>query len=413
MANTLITPDWITKEAARILVNNLKFAGNVNRDYDDQYSAAGAKVGYTVKARLPQRFRTTKGQALQVQAITDSFVPVTLTDQANVGMSFSSASLTMEVDDFRDRMIRPASEQLANTIDYDGLNRVFYDVSQSVGTPGTTPNSNLTYLQAGVKLSNSAAPMNDRVAILGPLQMATIANANFALFNPAGKIASTYNSGAMASNVLGMRSWYEDQNVAIHTTGTFTASTPLTNGAGQTGASLITDGWASGATTLNRGDVFTIAGVYAVNPQSYASTGELRQFVVTQTISDTSGDMTISISPAIISSGQLQNVDAAPADGAAITVLGATSATSGTLAATQSRQALVYHPDAFTMVMADLDMPQGGARASRVSDNELGISLRMVQQYNIQTDQNASRLDCLYGWKTVREDLAARVWGGA
>jgi len=210
-----------------------------------------------------------------------------------------------------------------------------------------------------------------------------------------------------------MRSWYEDQNVAIHTTGTFTASTPLTNGAGQTGASLITDGWASGATTLNRGDVFTIAGVYAVNPQSYASTGELRQFVVTQTISDTSGDMTISISPAIISSGQLQNVDAAPADGAAITVLGATSATSGTLAATQSRQALVYHPDAFTMVMADLDMPQGGARASRVSDNELGISLRMVQQYNIQTDQNASRLDCLYGWKTVREDLAARVWGGA
>ena len=188
MANSLITPDWITKETARILVNNLKFASNVNRDYDDQYRQAGAKVGYTVKARLPQRFRTTKGQALQVQPITDQYVPVTISDQANVGISFSSASLTMEVDEYRSRYIKPASEQLANTIDYDGLSRVYPDVYQSVGVPGVAISTNLTYLQAGALLSNSAAPADGRIAILDPLATATLSNANANLFNPSSNV---------------------------------------------------------------------------------------------------------------------------------------------------------------------------------------------------------------------------------
>ena len=119
--NTLITPDWITKEAARLLLNSLKFAGNVSRSYDDQFKQAGAKVGYTVKARLPQRFRTTKGQAFQQQAITDSFVPVTLTDQANVAFAFSSASLTMEVEEYRARYVKPA---VGTTRQHDRLRRV-------------------------------------------------------------------------------------------------------------------------------------------------------------------------------------------------------------------------------------------------------------------------------------------------
>ena len=411
MANTLITPDWITKETARLLVNNLKFAGNVNRDYDDQYRQAGAKVGYTVKARLPQRFRTTKGQALQVQAITDQYVPVTVTDQANVGISFASAQLTMEVDDYRSRYIKPASEQLANTIDYDGLARVYPDVYQSVGTPGVTIASNLTYLQAGAILSNAGTPMDDRKAILDPLSMATISNANVAVFNPTSTISSNFRSGQFAGPALGYESWYVDQNVARHTTGTFTTSTPVTSSASQTGSSLATSGWASGASSLKRGDVFTVAGVYAVNPQNYQSTGQLQQFVVTADTNDTTGAMTIPISPAIITSGPFQTVTNSPTNTAAILVVGATSAVAGTLATLVSSQSLLYHPDAFTMVMADLEMPQGGAESSRVSNNQLGIALRFVKQYNIQTDQNAARLDCLYGWKTIRPELAARAWG--
>jgi hypothetical protein len=153
--------------------------------------------------------------------------------------------------------------------------------------------------------------------------------------------------------------------------------------------------------------------VYAVNPQNYQSTGRLQQFVVTASITDVTGTLTIPISPSIITSGQNQTVTASPADNADVLFTGATAAASGTLTATSTAQNLVYHEDAFTMVMADLEMPDGGAQASRVSNNQLGVALRFAKQWNIQTDQNAARLDCLYGWKTIRPQLAVRVYGGA
>jgi hypothetical protein len=406
--NTLITPDWITKDAARVLVNNLQLANNLNREYNNEFVKAGAKVGDTVKARLPQRWRTTKGQALQVQSVTDSFVPVSLTDQANVAMSFSSAEMTTDVDDFRERYIYPASEQLANTIDFDGLSRLYQDVYNAVGTPAVTATANLTFLQAGVKLTNGAAPKESRTAVLDPLTNATMANANLSLFNPNSQISGMFRSGRVsASNFLGIAKVFEDQNVARHTSGAYTTATPEVNGAAQTGSSLITDGWASGASNLTKGDVFTIEGVFGVNPQNYASTGALQQFVVTAPLSDTTGAMTISISPAIITSGQLQTVVSSPADNADVFVIGATTA----LTSTVSSQSLLFHRDFATMVMADLVMPNGGAKASRYSNNELGVALRLVEQYNAQTDQNVTRLDCLYGFKVIRPELACRIYG--
>ena len=410
MANTVITPTWYTKETARILVNNLKFAANVNRSYDDQYVQAGAKVGYTVNARLPQRFQVTEGQALQIQGINDQYVPITLTHQKNVAFSFSSSQMTMEVDMVRTRYVNPAAVALANIVDYDGLTTVYKDIYQAVGTPGTVPNSNLTYLQAGAKLTNSSVPANGRVAVLDPTSMVTLANANLALFNPTAQIAEQYREGQFASRALGVDSWYEDQNVAKHTTGTFTASTPLVKGAGQTGSTLVVDGWASGATSLKKGDIFTVAGVFQVNPVSYASTGQLQQFVVTADVSDTSGEISIPISPSIITSGQLQTVSASPADNAVVTVLGATSATAGTLATTVTPQSLLYHPDAFALVMADLHKPTSGVETTTVRSKELGISIRMVQQYQIGSDQEPCRMDILYGWATLRAPLACRIY---
>ena len=410
MANTVITPTWYTKETARILVNNLKFAANVNRSYDDQYVQAGAKVGYTVNARLPQRFQVTEGQALQIQGINDQYVPITLTHQKNVAFSFSSAQMTMEVDMVRTRYVSPAAVALANIVDYDGLTTVYKDIYQAVGTPGTVPNSNLTYLQAGAKLTNSSVPAGGRVAVLDPTSMVTLANANLALFNPTAQISEQYREGQFAGRALGVDSWYEDQNVAKHTTGTFTASTPLVKGAGQTGSTLVVDGWASGATSLKKGDIFTVAGVFQVNPVSYASTGQLQQFVVTADVSDTSGEISIPISPAIITSGQLQTVSASPADNAVVTVLGATSATAGTLATTVTPQSLLYHPDAFALVMADLHKPTSGVETTTVRSKELGISIRMVQQYQIGSDQEPCRMDILYGWATLRAPLACRIY---
>lgn len=403
MANAFVTPTWVVREVARIAVNNLKFADSITRKTSEDYRAGGVKVGDTIQLRLPQRFRTTKGQGFVAQAINDQTVAVTITDQANIGTSYSTFDSTLTVQDARQRYAKPAAEQLANTIDYDGLSRVYLDVYWSVGTPGTTPTSNETYLDAGTKLTNAAVPVDGRIAILNPRGMAKLSNANQALFNPTRFQSENFRSGQFAGEALGISMWYQDQNVARSTIGTY-GGTPLVNGASQTGASLITDGWSSGATTLNRGDIFTIAGVYAVNPQNYQSTGELQQFVVTAQISDTAGAITASISPSIITSGPLQTVTASPANDAAITMVGVSATAS-------VAQSLVYHPEAFVMAMADLDRDLPGARVTSVSDSQMGVSIRYVEQYNGMTDQKVNRFDCIYGFKTFRPDWACRVQG--
>jgi hypothetical protein len=413
MANTFVTPTWVLKDVARVAVNMLKFAANIERWYDDKFKAGGAKVGYTVSGRLPQRFRTTKGQAFQAQPINDVTVPVTLTDQANIGTSWSTADATVVIEDVRRRYVNPAGEQLANTIDFDGLSRMTPTVAHSVGTPGVPPTSRLTYTTGNAKLTLAAVPNSGRIAVLDPIHMVNLIQDTSTLFNPSATISENYREGQFGRNQLGIAEWYQDQNRAIQTTGSFTTSTPLVNGANQTGSTLNTNGWASGAATLNAGDVFTIAGVFEVNPQNYASTGQLMQFVVTATTTSVGVNMaTLPISPPIIPSGNLQNVSNSPASGAAIIPLGSTITTgAGTMAATASAQSLIYHPEAFILAMADLDADLDGATVARISDNELNISLRYVKQYSAQSDQKMARIDALYGFKEFRPDWACRVWG--
>jgi hypothetical protein len=412
MANTLATPSWTTKEVARAFINKLVFLAHVNRTYDDQYVQAGAKVGNTVNARLPQRFTVTDGQALQLQNLYDQTVPITLTNQKNVAFGYSSAQATTELDNIRTRYVNPGAEALANAAEVLAFDNVYRDIYSSVGTPGTTPTATLTYLQAGVKLTDLSTPLLGRVAMLDPLAMSTLADTTTSLFNPSAVIAENYTEGQFGRKQLGVDGWYQDPVRPTHTTGTYTASTPLVNGADQTGSTISTDGWASGAATLNKGDVFTIAGVNSVNPLSYSSSGRLQQFVVTATTSDSSGAMaTLPISPSIITSGALQTVSASPDNNAVITVLGTTAAAGGTLATTASPQSFVYHPDAFAFVMADLMKPGAGAESTTVRSKSLGFSIRMVEQYQIGTDQNPSRLDILIGATTIQARLAARVWG--
>lgn len=412
MANTLATPNWVTKEVALGFVNGVVFIANVDRTYDDQYEQNGAKVGNTVNARLPQRFTATDGQALQLQALYDQTVPISLTNQKNVAFGYSSAQATTELDSIRQRYTQPAAETLANAADVLAFNAVYRDIWNAVGTPGTTTSTTLAYLQAGVKLTDQATPLKGRVSVLDPLAMATIANTSSSLFNPNGTVSDNYKEGQFSGMQLGISKWFQDPNRPNHTTGTFTSSTPLVNGANQTGSTVDIDGWASGASTLKRGDIFTIGGVNSVNPLSYQSTGRLQQFVVTADTSDASGEMlTLPISPSIITSGALQTVDASPANNAVVTVLGATAASSGTLATTTSPQSFVYHPDAFAFVMADLVKPGAGALAKTVRSKALGFSIRYVEQYQIGSDQNPSRLDILIGAATIQPRLACRVMG--
>lgn len=409
--NTIANSKWVTTEVARGFVNSVVFLANVNRTYDGQYVQAGAKVGNTVQARLPQRFYAADGQAMQIQAIYDQTVPISLTNQKHVAFSWSSAEETTELDNVRTRFVQPGADALANVADVLAFQAVYRDVYQSVGIPGTTPSALQTYLNAGVRLTDSSTPLTGRVAVLDTMAMATIAGTASALFNPSATQSENYREGMFGRRQLGIEEWYQDQNRPVHTTGTFGASTPVTVGAGQTGTTLLTNGWAVGG-TLKKGDVFTIAGVNQVNPQSYNSVGRLQQFVATaDAVADGAGAMTIQIQPPIITSGQLQTVSNAPAATAQIAVLGATNPVAGTLAITTSPQSFVYHPDAFAFVMADMIKPGAGAKSSVARSKQYGFSVRMVEQYQIGSDQNPTRLDILIGAATLQARLAVRVWG--
>jgi hypothetical protein len=407
MANTLVTPDWVTMETAKYFVNSLRGVAQFDRTYSDEYKQAGAKVGDTVRVRLPQQFEASEGEGLVLQNLLDRTVNVILNRRRHVGFGWSSAQETLEIQEIRQRYVQPAAETLANIYDRQSMADVYKSVYNTVGTLGTTPNSGLTYSQARVKIADLAGPDEGLVAVLDPLANATIAFSTAALFNPQGKVSENWNKGQFAQDQLGIGKWFQDQNIPRFTSGAApAASTPLVNGAGQTGSSIITDGWGAG-TALVKGDIVTFAGVRWVNPLSKEDVGRLAQFVLTADVSGTTP--TLSISPAIITSGPLQNVNAAPADNATITYWAMSAG--GTQAATVSPQNLIFHPQAFASVMADLTMPNGGATGSRVSSKMLNVSMRYVEQYTITDDQNLNRLDILFGSAPIQERMATRVVG--
>lgn len=403
MANTNLTISMVTREALRILENNLSFAKGVNREYDEQFGVSGAKIGDTLNIRKPARYVGRTGTAISIEDHTETSVPLVLNQQAGVDVSFTSKELALSIDDFSKRILEPAIASISNRIDRDGL-ALYNQIYQAVGTPGTLPSAIKTYLQAGQKLDEAAAPRDkNRSLVISSGMEVEIVDSLKGLFQSSEKIADQYETGNMGM-AAGFK-WSMDQNVPTHQVGPL-GGTPLVNGATSSGATtLVTDGWtASAALRLRAGDVFTIAGVFSVNPQSRQSTGSLQQFVVTANVSsDGSGNATIPISPAIISSGAFQTVSALPADNAALTVLGAAN--------TLSPTGIAYHRDAFVLGCADLQLPQGVDKAARVSSKKLGMSIRMVRDYDINTDTFPCRLDVLYGWKLVYPELAARVQG--
>lgn len=403
MANTLLTISMVTKEALAVLENNLTFAKGVNREYDDQFAIGGAKIGDTLNVRKPARYVGRTGATLAVEDHTVTSVPVVLDTQFGVDLNFTSKELTLSIDEFSDRIIKPAMAVVANKIDSAGLIKAYQSTYNAVGTPGTIPTTLKTYLQAGAKMDYEATPRDgDRSLVIDPSAQVEIVDSLKGLFQSGEQIKSQYEKGNMG--LAGGFKWSMDQNIPVHTVGPLGGS-PTVNGAAQTGASLVTNGWtAAAAPRLNKGDVFTIAGVFAVNPQTRTTTGQLRQFVVTSAVSsDGAGNATIQISPAITLVGSYQTVNALPAAGAAIVVLGAAGAV--------SPSHLAYHKNAFTLVCADLVLPKGVDMAARISDKQLGLSARMVRQYDVVNDKFPCRFDILFGWAALYPELACRIQG--
>jgi len=403
MANSLLTIDMITRKSLEILENNLVITRNVNRQYDDSFAVNGAKIGSTLRIRLPDRAVVTDGAALTAQDDNEQYTTLAVSSQKHIGVSFSSQELTMQLDDFAERVLKPRISQLASSVDSDVAN-AYKGIANSVGTPGTTPATALVLLQAQQKLNEKAATMSPRYATVNPAANAGLVNGLSGFFNPTDTISRQFKNGMMGENVVGFEEINMSQSIKMHTCGSRRATGDLVNGTISTqGATTISIDGDVGAATVTVGDVFTIAGVYAVNPQTRESTGALQQFTVTAANTAAGGAFTnISVSPAMYTSGQaLATIDAFPQDGAAVTFVGAAS--------TQYPQNMVYHRDAIAFATADLILPGGVDMASRAVHN--GISLRVVRQYDINNDVMPCRVDVLYGYNTIRPEMACRIWG--
>lgn len=406
--NTFITPQWVTTDTAVNYKNNLKLIGKFDRSWDDSWAnkPQGAQIGYTVQVRLFPRFVASEGQALVQQPILNQTVPITINHQFHVGCSWSSADDALEVEEVQ-RYTKASGIALANKWDVQAGREVFKAVSNSIGAPNTPLSSYQTWTQGVAKLRNMGVPAEDLIAVVNPLTQSALMSSSYTQFSAQAKTTKFFSEGQFSGPALGIDSWYWDPNMPTHTTGTFTTATPVVSGALQTGSTLAVAGM--GTYALRAGDVFTIAGLNAVNPQSYEDTGDLLQFSLQADVSGTTTG-TLTISPPIITSGPLQTCVGSPANGAALAFIGATGTVAATMAAQTSKQSLIFNPAAFAFVMVDLPAKLAGAVAARKNDKDTGVSLRWVEQYSIQTDQMPSRVDSIGGIAPILPAFALRAW---
>jgi hypothetical protein len=410
MSNNLLTISKITNEALMVLENELTFTGQVDRNYDDQFAVVGAKIGQTVNVRRPGRFLGAIGPNLVVEDFNETSVPVTLSTQFQVSTQFTTQDLALSLDMFSDRILKPAIATVANKMDRDGLVTAKNNTANIVGTAGTAPTGLITYLTAAAYLDSEGAPRDGRRSCtIEPFTSSTIVDSLKGLFVPTSQISSQYTKGLMGRDSGGMN-WYMDQNVVSQTFGSYSGATLSCNVTTATG--FLTSGWAyssnitigatSAAATLNQGDTFTIAGVFAVNPQNRQSYGKLRNFVVQSTTAiGSGGTATVTVVPAVITAGQFQNVSVTSSGSQTVTPFNNTGVT--------SPQNILMHRNAFTLACADLELPEGVHFAGRASDKELGLSIRVVRQYTINNDSIPTRLDVLYGWAPLYPELACRI----
>lgn len=413
MANTIVTPQMFTKLTLMNLGGYLNVARNMSKDYSSQFGNKAQKIGDMLYVRRPQRFLVTDGLGYQPQPIANTQVPITVNTVKGVHFEWDSVERTLSLTELNELYAKPAALALASVINNLAATYIGQNTANLVGTPGTAPTTMLTYLSAADKLIALGLPEQEKLcAIISRKMGSTYINAVSATFNPANVIGNQYNKGVVNTSALGY-DWYTDQTLWRQTYGAY-AGTPLTGSSSVTTTqsaeggdnatmTLVTDGWSSGASTLNQGDVFTIAGVHAVHPQTRVSTGELKQFVVTATISDTTGDMSPVIYPAITPIGQYQNVDQGATNNSAIVVAGTTGVV--------SEQGIVMHKNAFAFLSVPLENPEksGVEMVSEQTDPETGLSLSFIRAFDPVRRVHINRFDTLFGFGRLYAEMACRV----
>jgi hypothetical protein len=391
MANTILTPAAVTKESLRVLHQKLNFIGKVSRQYDSSYAKDGAKIGDSLKIRLPNQYTVTDGATMTAQDTTESSVTLQVSTQKHVGMNFSTSELTLSLDDFSERIIEPAMAVLAAKVEADAMS-MFLDVYNAVDNVGSAITLRKIW-EARKVLNDNLTPMdNNRHVVLNTQDAVDFMDAAKGLFHSGDQISKQYADGKIGR--MGGFDFAENTLIPTQTTGSAAATTTCTvNAANQTGASItIVNG---SSKTFKAGDVVTFAGCYSVHPETKTSTGNLQKFVVTADAAST----TLAISPSIVITGAKQNCSAAPDGSGAIVKIGTADGI--------YKPSVAFHRDAFAFATADLVMPKGVDFAAReVMD---GISMRIVRQYDINNDKLPCRVDLLYGFETLRAQLACRI----
>ena len=406
MANTwkTLSDGDITRRALARFHNKLKFLKTINKDYDDRFAKVGAKNGGTLLIREPNQFTVRTGATMNIQDIAESTQTLTLATQKGVDINLSSIEHTLSVDDFESRVLDPAMDKLAADVEYTVLSNIYKDIFNLTGTPATTPASLLAVLNAGARLSQNLAPMSDRSILFDSIAMAATVNGIGTYFHKAKEIEKGFSDGALGH--AGGFDFYESNMVPSHTNGSRTDATPVIDTSTlANGDTTITTTGQTNTQTLEAGDVFTIAGVYAVNLETKQAYSHLQQFVIR---TDKTCDATdvFDVAPTIYISGAKQNISVTSA-GAGKAIVHVAAGGSGA-ASTAYTQNLAYHRDAFTFVTADLHMEPGQRMSRAVIE---GVSMRLWRGTDITNDKFPCRIDVLFGSKTVKPEWATRVRG--
>lgn len=405
MSNSILTPTAVTRESLRILHQKLNFVGNINRQYDDRFANSGAKIGDTLQIRLPNEYTVRTGKTLAAQDTSEQSVALTVSTQKGVDVNFSSAEMTMSLDDFSARILEPAMSVLAANIESDALS-MYKQVANEVSDVGDA----LAYadvLFAGKKLTDSLAPQDQRTLLLSTQMNLDLVTGTAALYNDRTKVSDQYRKGLVGNDFFGFDKVFQNTMIPLHTTGTDDGTgdylTDIAAGENDGSAGLLNVD--TGAGSFAVGDVIVIESLFEVHPETKVSTGKLKQFVVTTAATPGAGGGDLAISPSIITSGARQNCTGL-ADGKQILKVESDQTTAIGNAA-DYYVGLGFHKDAFAFATADLILPKGVDFAAReVMD---GISMRIIRDYDINNDNMPCRIDVLYGYKAIRPQLACRL----
>lgn len=407
MANTIAVSSLIAKAALPILENNLKAAGLVNRDYENEWErgiSRGYMPGQTINIKKPSRYQWRAGNLAVYQDTVISTVAATL-QMGGVDLGMTSIDRTVNISESEryELMVEPAMETIANEIDRQLLDIMRINTPNIIGTPGTTPNTQATANTAwgniNQRLNELATSGLNRNFIMSPALYNGMNQGQLVAFNPGDDVSKAYRTGQVR-DAMGFTNAM-DQNVPVHTNGSQNVTALTVGGAGQTGSTLTLTAATTG--TITRGSKITIGGIFQTNPQNRQSTGATAQYTITADVP--SGSTTLPIYPPIIPSGAFQNVTASPGDTAPITIFGTAS---GSYTAN-----VAFQKDAYTLAMVPLFTPKmgsGTASGGRITGVEnasyKGLNMSIIEVFDYMSRSFFWRFDVLYAIAPLRPETA-------